>query len=254
MMMPMRTPDDTHRSTPAPAVRMSWVDLLFLHWPVPVDAVRRTLPPGLEPDTFDGHAWVGLVPFTMTGCHFAGFGWVPRLRHFHECNVRTYARCGDTAGVWFLSLDAANLFPVLGGRLMWDLPYVYSRFDVGQHDGEHRYALRRRPGPWAGASTRLTWRSGDPLPASTPGSLAHFLTERYRLFAHRRGRLWVGRIHHDPWPLREAEASVGADSLVRAAGFGDVAAGPAIAMAADRVDVVAEPMERVDPAARDPRP
>ncbi|MBL9141524.1 MAG: DUF2071 domain-containing protein [Phycisphaerae bacterium] len=96
----------------APAVHMTWRRLLFLHWRVNTDALRPLIPPQLEIDEFDGSAWVGLVPFEMCDTRFRGWGWLPGLRRFHECNVRTYVRSGQArgqdAGVWFLSLEAAN--------------------------------------------------------------------------------------------------------------------------------------------------
>ncbi len=233
---------------PRPAVRMSWTNLLFLHWPVSIEAVQRHLPPGVEVDIHNGQTWVGLVPFTMTDCHFAGFGLVPGLRDFHECNVRVYVRVGGRAGVWFLSLDAANLFPVLGGRMMWQLNYVYSRFNVTERDGIRTYALTRRLGPWPRASTEIHWTTGAPRPKSEPGSLEHFLTERYWLFTRRRGTLFAGRIHHDAWPLVHADVRHLDDTLVHAAGFGTVTDAPPLAMAAHRIDVLGDPLTQLDQA------
>ena len=233
-----------------PAVHMSWTDLLFLHWRVPVEAVERVLPAGVEVDRFDGETWIGLVPFTMTDCVFRGFRFVPGLRTFHECNVRVYVRAGGRAGVWFLSLDAANLLPVVGGRLGWNLNYVYSRFDVSHSHGSHRYALRRRAGPWPVADTMIRWQTGARLPVSEPGSLEHFLTERYWLFTRKRNRLYAGRSYHDPWPLHEAEVQAVDAGLLRAAGFDGVTDGNPVALASHRIDVVGNGLVPLD-AVRD---
>ena len=89
-------------------MRMTWRSLLFLHWPLPPDAVRPLLPAEMTLDTFDGSAWVGLVPFTMTGVKFRWLGSIPSMRRFHECNVRTYVHRDGEPGVWFFSLDAAS--------------------------------------------------------------------------------------------------------------------------------------------------
>ncbi len=229
------------------AVRMSWTELLFLHWALDPDLVRPLIPEGLELDTFDGRAWVALVPFTMTDCDFAGLGWAPGLTDFHECNVRTYVRVNGTPGVWFFSLDAQHLLPVLGGRWVWRLNYVYSGFDVSQRGTAHDYALRRRPGPWPKARTRVLWSTGEPLPTAQPGSLEHFLTERYWLFTKKRGRVFAGRIHHDPWPLTQATLVSLEDSLLDAAGFSGIAAGPpASVLATHRIDVIGEPLRLFD--------
>ena len=38
----------------------TWHDLLFAHWPVETQAVRRLVPAELPLDAFEGHAWVGV--------------------------------------------------------------------------------------------------------------------------------------------------------------------------------------------------
>ncbi len=111
-------------------MRMNWRDLLFLHWPVPAVILRALIPPQLELDLFEGTAYVGLVPFTMTGVRPVGVPPVPGLSSFHETNVRTYVRLGDRdPGVWFFSLDAANPIAVKLARSLFHLPYHY-RADV----------------------------------------------------------------------------------------------------------------------------
>jgi uncharacterized protein len=201
---------------------MTWADLLFVHWRADPDALRRLIPPPLELDLFEGKAFVGLVPFRMADCVFRGFSWLPAvagLRDFYECNVRTYVRLGDRRGVWFLSLDAQTLLPVLGGRWLWSLNYIHSRFEVRREMDTFDYRLTRRRGPWPIGSTHVRWRIGTPLPASKPGGLAHFLTERYLLFTRRRGQIASGRVAHDPWPLHAAELTHLDDRLVRAGGI-----------------------------------
>jgi uncharacterized protein YqjF (DUF2071 family) len=200
---------------------MTWADLLFVHWRADPAALRRLIPAPLELDTFEGEAFVGLVPFRMADCSFRGFSWLPAaagLRDFFECNVRTYVRLGDLRGVWFLSLDAQTLLPVLGGRWLWSLNYIHSRFEVRHESGKIDYRLARRSGPWPKASTRVSWHFGTPRPPSRPGDLDHFLTERYLLFTRRFGRIAAGRVAHDPWPLHDAELLDLDDGLVRVGG------------------------------------
>ncbi len=45
----------------------SWRDLLLVHWRVPVERLAALVPPGLEIDTWQGHAYVGIVAFRMHG-------------------------------------------------------------------------------------------------------------------------------------------------------------------------------------------
>src|SRR4051812_46149326 len=106
-----------------PVMRQRWENLTFLHWRYRVADVRPLLPAGLEPDVYDGEAWVGLVPFRVRGLTLPKAPAVPWLSTFPETNVRTYVidRTGRR-GVWFFSLDAARLPAVAGARLLYGLP------------------------------------------------------------------------------------------------------------------------------------
>lgn len=228
-----------------PAVRMNWVDLLFLHWRVDQALMRALVPEPLELDLFDGSAWIGLVPFRMEQSKFRGFPPLPGLANFYECNVRTYVRCRGKVGVWFFSLDAQTLLPVLGGRWLWNLNYVYSRFRVSGAGGAFDYRLARRPGPWPDGRTHVSWRVGEPLPTARPGSLEHFLTERYWLFTRRRSggrsKILAGEVRHTPWALRRAELVHLNDTLITAAGV--EVSGPPMLLASDRLEVQGFPLQ-----------
>ena len=200
----------------APAVHMTWADIAFAHWRVPVDTMRRLVPAELELDTHDGDAWVGLIPFTMQDCRFRGVPPLPGLGRFLECNVRTYVRHRGVPGVWFFSLDAASRLAVIGGRVIWGLNYRLARFERRVEGGTIRYGLSRHKGDGAG---RLDWTPGAALPPHGPGSLEHFLVERYHLYALRHGKLLRGRVDHEPWPLRTATAAEIDPGLVAAAGI-----------------------------------
>jgi uncharacterized protein YqjF (DUF2071 family) len=210
----------TRRPTGRAAQRQSWRELLFLHWSVPVEALRPLVPPGLEIDTFEGRAYVGLVPFTMTGVRPVWAPALPGLSSFHEVNVRTYVhREGRDPGVWFLSLDASNRVAVLVARSRYHLPYRFARMSLTRGPlGEVRYSSERLwPGPKPATCAMTYWPTGPAAPAA-PGSLEHFLAERYVLYAERRERLLRGRVHHTPYPLQAAEFASLDESLVAAAG------------------------------------
>ena len=218
--------------TRAPAVHMTWADIAFAHWRVPLDTMRRLVPAELEVDTHDGDAWVGLIPFKMQDCAFRGVPPLPGLRNFLECNVRTYVRHRGIPGVWFFSLDAESRLGVIGGRVVWGLNYRLARFERSFEDDIIRYGLDRNQGDGSG---RLDWTPGDLLPPHDAGSLEHFLVERYHLYSLRRGRLIRGRVDHEPWPLRSATMESIDPGLVAAAGI-DVS-GPPIMHCSDGVRV-----------------
>jgi len=108
-------------------MRQTWHDLLFAHWPVEPALLRPLVPASFELDTFDGAAWVGVVPFWMSGVALRG---MPALPSFPELNVRTYVTTGDRAGVFFFSLDAANRLAVWGARTFLKLPYFHATMAV----------------------------------------------------------------------------------------------------------------------------
>ena len=122
-----------HRPWPRPAgpwvMAQSWHDLLFAHWPVDSERVRPLVPDRLEIDSFDGQAWLAVVPFRMTGVRLCGTPAVPWLSAFPELNVRTYVKYGGKPGVWFFSLDAGNPLAVVIARA-WFSPALFSRADV----------------------------------------------------------------------------------------------------------------------------
>ena len=228
-----------HRGAPGWAIDMMWRDLLFMHWRVDSDHLQSLLPPGLEVDTHEGDAWVGLVPFTMDRVRLRALPRVPGFSRFHECNVRTYVRCEGIPGVWFFSLDAANPVAVAMARMVWRLNYIFARFRVRSESDLCTYQVNR----WGGASSRITWRVGDPLPPAAPGSIEHFLTERYCLYSASKGRVWRGMVHHEPWTLCTADVPDFDDELVAAAGI-DVDR-PPLCHAARPVHVRGWPIKRI---------
>jgi uncharacterized protein YqjF (DUF2071 family) len=198
-----------------------WHDLLFAHWRVAMEAVQPTLPPGLALDTFDGTAWLGVVPFRMSGVRLRGTPPLPGLSAFPELNVRTYVTHGGRPGVWFLSLDAASRLAVAAARAWFRLPYFVARMSCAHEGDDVVYrSVRTHPGaPMAELAGRYGPR-GDAF-RSRPGTLEHWLTERYALYAlSGRGELRRGDIHHAPWPLQRAAAIFERNTMAAAHGIG----------------------------------
>jgi hypothetical protein len=188
-----------------PIGQMNWGKLLFIHWPVAIAALRPLVPERLTIDTFDGAAWVGVVPFTMWGVRPTFIPPLPGFSEFHELNVRTYVHLDGVPGVWFHSLDAASALAVWGARTFFHLPYFNARMRLKQESNTIIYSSERTEENAPPARLQATWNIGQPLPASEPGSLEFFLTERYCLYAAKREKLYQLRIHHPPWPLQRAE-------------------------------------------------
>lgn len=220
-------------------MRMRWRDLLFAHWPVEVDVLRPLVPSGLEIDTYDGRAYVGVVPFAMEDTSIRGLPAAPYLSAFPEVNVRTYVRYGEVGGVWFFSLDAARRLMVEGARLGFHLPYYHARMSIDREGAWIRYRSERRDRRGRPADLDVRYRPTGPVTPAETGSLDAFLTDRLRLFAvDRTGQLSTTRIAHAAWPLRPAAAEFTVETLSDAQGIG--LSGPPVHLAfAERLDVVA---------------
>ena len=196
----------------------TWRDLLFAHWPVPPEDVRPRVPASLPLDVRDGKAWVGVVPFRMTGIRLRGLPPVPGLSAFPELNVRTYVTVGGKPGVYFFSLDGGSRIAVEVARIFFHLPYVRARLSCrGDGDGV-RYSSLRTDSRLPPAELRVAYRPVGPAAHPEAGSLDHWLTERYCLYtADRAGRVLRGDIHHAPWPLQPATAEIAANTMAAAA-------------------------------------
>ena len=220
-------------------MRMRWVDLLFAHWPVPIEALRPLVPAGLELDTFEGTGWLGVVPFRMQDVAPRFLPAMPRLSAFPEINVRTYVRRGGRAGVWFLSLDADSRLAVEGARTGFHLPYFRARMSSETEAGWVEYRTERRDARGPTSAFVGRYRPVGPVEVAAPGSLAAFLTDRRGLYAvDRAGRLSWTAIRHDPWPLQPAEAQIRLDTMAAAHGIELPDVAPILHFAT-RLDVVA---------------
>ena len=208
----------TQRPAGGAAQRQRWHHLLFLHWALPEGTLRPLVPAALEIDGFDGDAYVGLVAFTMTGVRPVWAPALPGLSSFHEVNVRTYVHDGRDPGVYFFSLDAASTLAVLVARSLWHLPYHRARMRLARGDTIEYASERLWPGPRPACCAPRYEPVGAPA-AAAPGTLEHFLAERYILYVERRGRLLAGRVHHAPYPLQGARVHGLEESLLAPAGI-----------------------------------
>ena len=212
-----------HRTWPPPArpwsQRQSWLDLLFAHWPVDADAVRELLPAGLELDLFEGQAWLGVLPFHMQGIRFRSLPLLPGTSAFAELNVRTYVRATRGPGIWFFSLDAAHALAVAVARRWYHLPYFRARMS-SEGDGEAvRYRSTRTHRGAPAAELAAEYAPSGAVEPARPGTLEHWLVERYRLYARHGSRILEGEVHHDPWPLQKAVASFRRNTMAAASGL-----------------------------------
>lgn len=221
-----------------PAMRMRWAHLAFMHWRLDPERVQRLVP--LPLDTWDGAAWIGLVPFLMDDVRVRT---VPRRFRFPETNLRTYVIGPDGPGVWFFSLDAADPLAVVSARTWFGLNYRWARMRIDDVDSRilaTSRRIRRSPHQALGVSRVIVERDDETTaePAA-PGTLEFFLLERYVLYAQRRRRIMSGRVVHVPYEQRPARLVEIEQDLSVAAGLGSFDDLPAHCIAANAVDVEA---------------
>lgn len=218
-----------HRPWPLPTgpwiMAQSWHDLLFAHWPIPAATMRTLIPPQLELDTFEGEAWVGVVPFRMSGVRPRLFPAVPWLSAFPELNVRTYVKSRNTAaakpGVYFFSLEAANPVAVALARGLFKLPYFNATMSLVDDGHTIHYQSERTHRGAPPAQFVGQYAPTSDVFLAQPGTLERWLTERYSLYTvntRTRGAdlAYIGEIHHQPWPLQHAEAEIRVNTMAAA--------------------------------------
>ena len=219
----------------------TWHDLLFAHWPVSMSVMRPLVPESLLLDAFDGYAWVGVVPFWMSGVRPRAVRALPWLSRFPELNVRTYVTTGGKPGVYFFSLDAANLAAVCTARALYRLPYFYARMEAETNGAATEYSSRRYR---RAAEFQANYGPTGDAHLRDVGSIERWLTERYCLYTTSGAKLYRGEIHHTQWPLQDAGAEIEINTMAAAAGITLPDRRPLLHFAR-RLDVLIWPLRRV---------
>jgi len=197
-----------------PIARQRWEAISFLHWPMDPRRVQAALPNGLTVETFDGAAWVGLVPFRTIVTPPA----VPLPRWVYlEINVRTYVRAPDgSAGIFFFSFDVPYVWMVGAARVLLGARYMWARTSVTETPDGVRYRAERRGRP---AALDALVRPGESIDPAKESALERFLTDRFGLYSTSPIGLLRVNVHHAPWRLRRATAARVREDLVAAGGL-----------------------------------
>ena len=193
-----------------------WKDLAYIHWRYPIAEIQALLPAGIEVDSFDGSAWVGLIPFSMKNIGVPRLPAVPYFGSFPEVNVRTYVRRNGVPGVWFFSLDVNRFLPALVARVTYFLPYCWGKASNRRTDTTLETEVRRK---WPSrASTSIRIAIGEPI--EHPDDLSVFLSARWGLYSRGVGKgLRYAPVDHERWPLWTAQLVSLSDTLLTAAGL-----------------------------------
>jgi hypothetical protein len=230
-----------------PLMHQNWGKLLFMHWRIEEKELRPFIPDGLHIDTFDGSAWIGVIPFTMWDIRALPpfLPAVPGLSSMHELNVRTYVHHNREPGVWFFSLDCNSSAAVIAARTFYHLPYFDADIDLQQRGNAIDYSLTRTDEP--PADFKASWNVGETIPFAHPDSLEFFLTERYCLYSEHERELYQARIFHQPWPLQTATLNSYASTMIESLGL-RTPKGGAVLNYAEEISVDIWPLRKVSEA------
>jgi uncharacterized protein YqjF (DUF2071 family) len=228
-------------------MQQTWNNLLFAHWPVPVAQLRSLVPSMLHIDTFNGEAWIAVTPFFLSSLHARFLPPLPLFSSFPELNVRTYVNIEDKPGVFFFSLDAGSLAAVFGARALYFLPYFHARMRIQVGAADVHYTSHRLGGRDARFEARYGHTSSVWHPE--PGTLEHWLVERYCLYTVMGSALYRAEIHHLPWPLQDAGADIAQNTMAQVAGI-ELPDRPPLLHFAQRIKVFVWPLQRVTAGVR----
>ena len=205
-----------HRPWPLPEGSwlqgQTWCDLLFAHWRVSAEKLRRVMPPTLPLHLDDdGSAWLGITPFVVKGLRPRGTPPLPWISQFAELNVRTYVELDGKPGIYFFSLDAARRAAVIAARRVYRLPYFHARMRADRVGARMDYESKRIDSSGAPAAFRAQY---SPAGEITDDQLARWLAERYCAYTvDENARPLRIDIHHPPWPLQPAQGELEAQGM-----------------------------------------
>jgi uncharacterized protein YqjF (DUF2071 family) len=224
----------------AHVMHQRWEQLAFLHWRWNADEIQRTLPAGLFVDTFQGDAWLAIVPFYMRGIRPRFCPPVPGISNFLEMNVRTYVHDEQgRPGVWFYSLDCDQPLAVWTARTFFHLPYQHALMQAPISDGWIDYTCHRRG---EASESRFRYQLACETHPAEPGSLEFFLAERYLLFSQTPRGIRCGQVHHTPYPLADVKLETWDLEPLLQAGFADPKRPPDHLIGSPGVDVRVYPL------------
>ncbi len=223
--------------------RQSWNDLLFVHYTVPSRYLRPLVPAPLKLQDEGGKSWVGIVPFKMEGVMMRPLPDLPGISQFLELNVRIYVEYEGKPGVWFLSLDANSSLAVWFAKTFFYLPYKRAEIQFNKVNKQTYFKSNRKENGDS-SSFQVHYQKEKQVYWAKPGSLEHFLTERYCLYCQSQGELYRVEVHHVAWPLQAAKGQIEQNSLLDQFKI-ETTDDPPLLMYSKGVDVVAWNLEKL---------
>jgi uncharacterized protein YqjF (DUF2071 family) len=208
----------------------NWNDGLFAHFAIDPPTLRRLVPEALTLDLYDGVAWLTITASCTSHLRPSGVPPLPGISFFPQISTRTYVTMQGKPGLYYFSVDAANLSAVWFARIFFRMQYWHSAIQVSgatiqarkPEEPSIRFRCSRLHGPAAlsGAAKfdAVYSPTGEPTRARR-GSLDEFLTERYCLYSRNGRKIYRTELHHQPWPLQRATVEIRINSIAEPLGL-----------------------------------
>jgi uncharacterized protein len=224
--------------------RLPWLvaqteaELLFLSWPVDPAALADRIPTPLLLETFEDRAWITLIPFRMERLRLRGLPPLPPFSSFDEVDCLTYVAHGDVRGIWFFRIEAETRAGSLAAPRLFGLPYHYARLSLSRENEERWFRSEGvASGPGERAELDVRYRPRGPAREARPGTLEHFIVERFVMFSRTPGgTLLIGRESRSPRQIQDCDVTVSRNTLPQAAGIPGPSVAP-VAWYCDRSEI-----------------
>ncbi|MBS4208260.1 DUF2071 domain-containing protein [Bacillus sp. FJAT-50079] len=198
-----------HRPFPLPSkpwiMTQVWRDMLFMHWPVDAAFVRNRIPEDLELDLFNDQAWISVIPFRATNTRGRFLPLIPFMTAYLELNIRTYVVYQGVPGIYFFRIDANHLPTVVGARAYTGIPYCMADMTFLCENNKYFFSSLNKK---ERREVKLAYQGEDVLYEVEPGTLDHWLLERYCMYSIKGKHVYRGDIHHDKWKVTNGQVEV----------------------------------------------
>jgi uncharacterized protein len=109
---------------------------------------------------------------------------------------------------------------VAAARRAYRLPYFHAEMSARHEDETVHYESKRLHSGGPSAELQARYGPTGPRLPVEDGSLERWLAERYCLYVvDERGQALRADIHHAPWPLQPAEATIALNTMARPLGL-----------------------------------
>lgn len=185
-----------------------WSDLVFINYKIAPEQIQKRLPSGYEVDTFNGDAFLSIVPFKMSKVRFPFTPQIP-FSQLWELNIRTYVKVKGIPGIYFFTLDTNHWPAMFVAKNFFALPYRYTKLKGESKETQFSFSSKNLDIDISLQSTIVK------------DEYKNWISERYSLFTQKNIHTLQGIAMHDPWQLKAITIKKLEQTFLQEFGFND---------------------------------